>query len=147
MEVVAGGMIGASGSKWQLTLRYDGTHYYLVSMLHLYWGRQIVRVRHFVHSAEDPIVPGHSAHWLTYFLSLREQQCNPFKSLPGWHTAVALSCNKGACILPGNCGYRHVCISCQQQHKARDCPTTPDTSFYKQGIPARVSTSQPATRS
>ena len=91
MEVVAGGMIGASGSKWQLTLRYDGTHYYLVSMLQLYWGRQIVRVRHFVHSAEDPIVPGHSAHWLTYFLSLREQQCNPFKSLPGWHTAVTLS--------------------------------------------------------
>ena len=45
----------------------------------------------FVHSAEDLIVPGHSAHWLTYFLSLREQQCNPFKSLPGWHTAVALS--------------------------------------------------------
>ena len=60
---------------------------------------------------------------------------------------ICKSWNKGACILPGNCGYRHVCITCQQQHKARDCPTTPDTSFYKQGIPARVSTLQPATRS
>ena len=41
------------------------------------------------------IMPGHSAHWLTYFLSLHEQQHNPLKSLPGWCAAVALSASHG----------------------------------------------------
>ena len=39
---------------------------------------------------------------------------------------ICMSWNKGACIFPGNCSYRHVCSTCQLQHRARDCPNTPD---------------------
>ena len=35
---------------------------------------------------------------------------------------ICLSWNRGSCIFPGNCTYRHVCASCQLPHKARDCP-------------------------
>ena len=45
---------------------------------------------------------------------------------------ICMSWNRGMCIFPGICTYRHVCINCQLAHKARDCPRTPESSIYKQ---------------
>ena len=44
---------------------------------------------------------------------------------------ICISWNKGACIFPSSCSYRHVCANCQLQHKAKDCPRTPESSIYK----------------
>ena len=45
---------------------------------------------------------------------------------------VCLSWNRGACIFPGICAYRHVCATCQLPQRAKDCPKTPDSSSFKQ---------------
>ena len=44
---------------------------------------------------------------------------------------VCISWNKGSCIYPGTCSYRHICATCQRQHRAKDCPDTPVGSEYK----------------
>ena len=44
---------------------------------------------------------------------------------------ICISWNRGACIFPGQCSYRHMCATCQLSHKAKDCPQTPDGSAYK----------------
>jgi hypothetical protein len=45
---------------------------------------------------------------------------------------VCLSWNRGACLFPGECTYQHECATCQSRnHKARDCPKTPESSLYK----------------
>ena len=45
---------------------------------------------------------------------------------------VCISWNKGVCVFPGQCTFRHVCATCQSaNHKAKDCAKTPDTSAYK----------------
>ena len=44
---------------------------------------------------------------------------------------ICMSWNKGACIFPSSCSYRHICATCQLQHKAKDCPRTPESSIYK----------------
>ena len=45
---------------------------------------------------------------------------------------VCFSWNKGTCVYPGYCYYRHVCATCYLNHKARDCPRTQDNSPFKQ---------------
>ena len=45
---------------------------------------------------------------------------------------VCISWNQGACTYPGRCSYRHVCVTCQQDHQAKDCAQTPEGSLYKQ---------------
>ena len=53
----------------------------------------------------------------------------PYPALPPARrkpTDICFSWNRGNCIYPGQCHYRHVCLICQQQHKARDCPKPPD---------------------
>ena len=52
---------------------------------------------------------------------------------------ICTSWNRGACISPGNCTYRHVCATCQLLHRARDCSMTPDSSTYKQHRPQPAS--------
>ena len=52
-------------------------------------------------------------------------------TITGAKRNICMSWNKGACIFPANCSYRHVCATCQQLHKAKDCPQTPETSPYK----------------
>ena len=44
---------------------------------------------------------------------------------------VCFSWNKGTCVYPGYCYYRHVCATCYLNHKARDCPRTQDNSPFK----------------
>ena len=44
---------------------------------------------------------------------------------------ICVSWNKGQCIYPGTCNYRHVCATCHLLHKAKDCPDTPEGSEYK----------------
>ena len=43
---------------------------------------------------------------------------------------ICMAWNKGVCKHV-NCTFRHFCATCQQLHKARDCPTTPADSKYK----------------
>jgi hypothetical protein len=45
---------------------------------------------------------------------------------------VCISWNRGSCIFPGTCVYRHICATCHLPHKARDCSKTPDNSIYRQ---------------
>ena len=45
---------------------------------------------------------------------------------------ICISWNKGQCTFPGNCVFRHICETCQEQHKARECPSTPEDSHYRQ---------------
>lgn len=44
---------------------------------------------------------------------------------------TCISWNMGRCVFPGQCTYRHVCATCQQSHRAKDCARTPETSRYK----------------
>ena len=44
---------------------------------------------------------------------------------------ICMSWNRGSCIFPGKCAYRHVCATCQQAHKAKDCPRTPEAAPQK----------------
>lgn len=46
-------------------------------------------------------------------------------------TPICSSWNSGRCIYPGTCSFRHICATCRQQHKARDCDDTPSGSRYK----------------
>ena len=61
---------------------------------------------------------------------------------------VCISWNRGRCIFPGQCTYRHVCATCQLPHRAKDCTQTPDTSIYRQrpGQNQRLPTSLPTSR-
>ena len=45
---------------------------------------------------------------------------------------TCISWNKGSCLFPGQCSYRHICAICQASHRAKDCPRAPDSSVYKQ---------------
>lgn len=56
---------------------------------------------------------------------------------------VCTSWNRGACLFPGICTYRHVCATCFLQHRAKDCPRTPETSSFKQ---QRGTHTQPGTQ-
>ena len=41
---------------------------------------------------------------------------------------ICVSWNKGSCLFPGDCTYKHEYITCQSpNHRAKDCPRTPDT--------------------
>ena len=55
----------------------------------------------------------------------------PPDPVAGTKQSICMSWNKGACIFPASCSYRHICATCQLQHKAKDCPHTPDSSIYK----------------
>ena len=46
---------------------------------------------------------------------------------------LCLSWNKGRCIFPGTCVFRHVCAVCRLNHRACDCPDTPADSTFKRG--------------
>ena len=44
---------------------------------------------------------------------------------------ICVSWNNGLCVYPGTCTYKHICATCQADHKAKDCPDTPEGSEYK----------------
>lgn len=44
---------------------------------------------------------------------------------------ICISWNRGRCIFPNTCTYRHTCATCQQRHQARSCPETPQDSWFK----------------
>jgi hypothetical protein len=46
---------------------------------------------------------------------------------------ICISWNRGSCRKVG-CSFRHICATCQLNHRAKDCPDTPATSEYKSGI-------------
>jgi hypothetical protein len=44
-----------------------------------------------------------------------------------------ISWNRGQCVFPGACSFRHVCPLCESaDHQAKDCPRAPPDSFYRQ---------------
>ena len=45
---------------------------------------------------------------------------------------ICVSWNKGKCVYPGSCSFRHVCAICHRKHMARDCPDLPEESEYRQ---------------
>lgn len=52
---------------------------------------------------------------------------------------ICVAWNKGQCTKP-RCTFRHVCATCQNAHKARDCADTPPDSEYKAGFSATPKT-------
>lgn len=73
---------------------------------------------------------------------------------PGWpfrkRTTVAshslcISWNRGRCLYPSSCSYRHVCSVCFQQHPAIDCPNRSSRSSSRDRAPGptMVSSSRP----
>ena len=46
------------------------------------------------------------------------------------HT-ICNSWNRGACIFPSSCIFQHICATCHQHHRARDCARTPPNSVFK----------------
>ena len=61
---------------------------------------------------------------------VRPRQSHPARR-PESLQYICVSWNKGACVYPGTCTYKHVCATCQLWHRARDCPDTPEGSPYK----------------
>ena len=57
----------------------------------------------------------------------RAPQRSPYRFCTSW--------NKGNCMFPGRCSFRHACATCHLPHKARDCPQTAENSIYKQRPP------------
>ena len=53
--------------------------------------------------------------------SSRPQGRPPLPRRPGRQPPVCMSWNKGACVYPGTCTYRHVCSICSHPHRSRDC--------------------------
>ena len=47
---------------------------------------------------------------------------------------ICMSWNGGHCAYPGNCTFRHVCVTCGQRHQARECKDTPLDSPFKRGL-------------
>lgn len=47
------------------------------------------------------------------------------------HSGICVSWNRGSCIFPNTCTFRHICATCRQRHMARDCAATPSDSEYK----------------
>ena len=47
---------------------------------------------------------------------------------------ICVSWNKGKCVYPGVCTYRHICATCHQSHMARDCDKTAENSEYKRHL-------------
>lgn len=45
-------------------------------------------------------------------------------------TTICLSWNRGKCVYPNWCTFRHVCATCQGQHMARDCGAAPSNSEF-----------------
>ena len=53
---------------------------------------------------------------------------------------ICASWNQGACIYPGTCTYRHICATCRQSHRARNCLDTPADSPYRRNARPTVTT-------
>ena len=56
---------------------------------------------------------------------------HPQRRRPESLLGICVSWNKGKCIFPNSCSYKHICATCHQDHMARTCTTTPSNSEYK----------------
>jgi len=65
--------------------------------------------------------------------SVNRRQQRPLRSPSSHQARICTSWNMGSCNYPGTCTYRHICCSCQLSHRAKDCPDTPEDSFFKRG--------------
>ena len=60
----------------------------------------------------------------------------------GLPRSICLSWNRGSCSFPATCSYRHVCITCQAEHQAKNCPHVPVDPSHNQ-LPAKPVSSRP----
>ena len=52
---------------------------------------------------------------------------------------ICSSWNKGRCVFPGSCRFRHICATCRRKgHRAKECEETPADSPYKATSPSPV---------
>ena len=55
-------------------------------------------------------------------------------SPPGNVERICSSWNKGRCVFPGSCRFKHICATCRRKgHRAGECEDTPPDSPYKAG--------------
>ena len=55
----------------------------------------------------------------------------PPPSLPP-QKRLCISWNRGQCVIPGACSFKHACALCNSaDHRARDCARAPPDSFFK----------------
>ena len=54
-----------------------------------------------------------------------------YRRRPESLASICVSWNKGWCRYPGTCNYQHICATCHQNHRARECAATPVDSDYK----------------
>ena len=51
---------------------------------------------------------------------------------------ICVSWNKGRCIFPESCTFRHICAVCHQKHMARNCSDAPEDSEYRRDQGSRL---------
>lgn len=60
---------------------------------------------------------------------------------------ICTSWNKGRCVYPGSCRFRHICITCRRKgHRARDCEETPADSPFRTAAPPSKTNSDSSQR-
>ena len=119
---------GHSGNRQQLTNREDGTPWSQDYRLQQCSVKQ-AHNQPFVRSAMERITAARPLCAVSYIYPLPlcpPPQQRQASNRPSQGVKICKSWNKGACIFPGRCWFRHVCTKCQLPHKAKDCPTTLD---------------------
>ena len=114
-------MIEHSANKQLLTHPYGAIHYCLVFKRPQCWASPLAQGRRSVPFAERLTAPDPSVHCSAWNLQLPG---HPPPATRRKTTNVCISWNRGMCIFPGNCTYRHVCTTCSLPHKAKDCHPT-----------------------
>ena len=71
-------------------------------------------------------------HWADECATHNQTSVQPLPpSVKSERRRVCLSWNSGQCMLPGSCTFLHVCATCREPHRARDCQQTPLDSMFK----------------
>ena len=138
---------GPLGNRPPRTPLFDGTPSFPDSRRLPYGAKQTARRQPFVLYAGVLTTSNHNVPWHTSTHSLCEPRLRSDKpatgQLVGQKTFASLGIRGRAFsrILVHTC--RHVCMACQLHHMARDCPKTPQNSFYKQ-VPSQSTPKQAA---
>lgn len=98
----------------------------------------------YLQAPSDPLAP--VTHVPTSNLAPSRSRLPP-RRRPESLLGICVSWNKGKCIFPNTCTYKHICATCHREHMARTCAATPSNSEYKldsrnptyrrQGIPQK----------
>ena len=82
-----------------------------------------------------PPPPPPSPTQLRQLLPTQMRQFPPAYGYDQRPVRICISWNKGKCMLPGSCAFRHICAVCRTaDHMARDCDQAPADSPYKRQL-------------